>query len=367
MCRILAALATVVLLVVPAAADEPKAKPSEVATKFESLKKEAAAPLEARDKLEREGKHAEAIKNWESGKGPGLTEKMLELAFLNPSDPAAFDILCFLAVQGKWDDYLWDQVMVYLRKDHAADPRMKHLARLLIRRSDETADLLREVVAKNPDKKAAAAAARLLLDYLGDEVKAAEEITDKDWLRPLLERRTSPEYVKRLLTDVAKNKKEVKELTDDLADKYKGVLPDLSVGQPLPDATLEDLDGKKVKPADLHGKVVVLFILSTRDGPTARLIEQQRDLTKKNQGKPLAVVNVFADDKKEAVADFLKKNPTPGTDWWGGGDNLLEAWNLAQTPATFTVDAKGVIRSRAASRAALDEVLPELLKEAEKK
>jgi peroxiredoxin len=258
--------------------------------------------------------------------------------------------------------------MVLLRKDHAADPRMKHVVRLCVRRTDETADLLRDVMAKSPDNKTAAAACRLLLDYVGDEAKAGEEMNDKPFLKPLFELRTNADYYKRVLNDLAKNQKETKELTELLADKYKGVLPDLSVGQPLPEVAFEDLEGKKVKPADLNGKVVVLYILSTQDSQAAKLIEHQRDLAKKNQGKPMAVVNVFVADKKDAPAEFVKKNPTPGTDCWSGPkDNVLEAWNLPKTPATFILDAKGVIRFRDRYRGALDEAVGELLKDLDKK
>jgi peroxiredoxin len=372
MCRTLTALVAVLFVATAVTADDPKDKPkdkpSEVAAKFEPLQKQYLDALDARELLERSGKHAEAEAGWERSKAAALLPKMLELAFFNPSDPASFDVLRFVTVNGASDEYLWDQVMVLLRRDDADNPKMKHIVRLLTKRNDETADLLRAVIAKNPDKKTAAQACRLLLDHVGDEAKMAEEISDKLYLQPLFERRTSADYLKRVLIDLEKNKKEAKEITDLLADKYKGILPDLSEGKPLPDFTVEDLAGKKVKLSDLRGKLVVLSVLSTRDNNAALIADHQRELAKKYEGKPLVLVNVFVDEKKDAVTEFLKKHQTPGTNSWGGPkNNLLEDWELPKTPATFILDAKGDIRYRDRYRAALDDVLPDLVKEAEKK
>jgi thiol-disulfide isomerase/thioredoxin len=367
MIRTLTAFAAVVLVAAAAeAADETKAKPSEVAEKFETLKKDYAAATDAYEKLVRAGKAAEAKAALERNNPHDYLNKLVQLAFFHPSDPASFDVLHFLAVHGESDLYLWDQVMGLLRRDHVASPKMKHIVRLLVKRDDDTASLLRDLIAKSPDRKVGAQACRLLLDYTGTEVKTAEEITDKPFLKPLLERRVGEEYLKRVLTDLEKNKKEVADLTDLLADKYKGALPDLATGMLLPESLVDDLAGKKVKLADLRGKVVVLMLLATTDATATKIADHQRELAKKYADRPLVVVNIFVDEKKEAVADFLKKNPTPWTTAWGGAkDNLLEDWGLPATPATFVLDGRGVIRSR--NRGTLDEVLPGLVKEAEKK
>jgi hypothetical protein len=245
---------------------------------------------------------------------------------------------------------------------------MKHLVRRLVKHTDETADLLRALITNHPDKKVAARACSLLLEYVGPMARTAEEIIENPYLKPLLERRAGADYLKRILTDQEKNQKEAKELTELLADKYKGVLPDLSEGKPLPDVVVEDLAGKKVKLSDLQGNVVVLCIFATTDNHATIITDHQRELSKKYADKPLAIVNVFVDEKKESVTDYLKKNATPWTNCWvGAKDNLLEDWGLPTTPATFTLDAKGVLRYRDRYRGTLDEVLPDLLKEAEKK
>jgi hypothetical protein len=368
MCRTLSALVAAVVWCSAAISDEPKAKPSDVAMKFEALKKDYSEAVDAYQKLLKAGKTEEAKIALERNNPHGYLEKMLQLAFFSPTDPAAFDVLHFLAVKGESDTYLWDQVMVRFRDDHAANPKMKHIVRLLVKHTDETADLLRALVAKNADKKVAAQACALLLDYVGALARAGEEVTEKPYLKPLVERRAGADYLKRVLIDLEKNQKETKDLTELLADKYKGVLADLSVGKPLPELVVEDLDGKKVKLSDLQGKVVVLYVLTTTDNHATIITDHQRELSKKHADKPLVIVNVFVDEKKETVTDYLKKNPTPWTNSWAGAkDSLLEDWGLPATPATFTLDAKGLIRYRDRYRATLDEVLPELLKDAEKK
>jgi hypothetical protein len=365
MCRTCTTLLAVVLCAGSAAAQD---KPSDLAAKFEELKKDYHEARDAYQKLLKAGKTDEAKVALERNNPHTYLEKMLEAAFFSPKDPASFDVLQFLAVNGESDTYLWDQVMVRLRNDHAANPKMKHLVRLLVKHTDETADLLRALVAGSPDKKVAALACTLLLDYVGAMARTGEEIVDKPYLKPLLERRAGADYLKRILLDLEKNQKETKELTELLADKYKGVLPEIAVGKPLPELSVEDVEGKKVKLGDLRGKVVVLNILATTDDNAAIIADHQRELSKKHADKPLAVVNVFVDGNKESVTEFLKKHPTPWTNCWAGSkDSLLEDWCLPATPATFTLDANGVLRYRDRYRATLDEVLPELLKDAEKK
>ena len=250
------------------------------------------------DKLVQAGKDTEAKNALERDNPAAYLPKMLELAFFHPQDPAAFDVLTYLLVNGASDAFLWDQIMVQLRTHQGANPQMKHIVRLLTVHDDDTADVLRELIAHNPDKKVAAQACRLLLDNIGALARMAEEMNEKPYLKALLERRVGEEFLKRILTDADKNQKEAKELTDLFADKYKGVLPSLAVGQPLPNFTAVDLTGKKVALADLAGKVVILTVLATSDEPAAKINAHQSELAKQYAGKPLVQVNVFVDEKK---------------------------------------------------------------------
>lgn len=364
MFRTFLALAVSITLITPLLADEPKDKPSEIMEKFEELQKDYREARDAYEKLVKAGKDVEAANALERNNPSSYLPKMLELAFFHPTDPGALDVLVYLMAHGSADSYLWDQVMVQLRSNQAANPRMKHVVRLLTVHDDETAALLRELIAKNPDKKVAAHAARLLLDYIGGLAQIAEEMNDKQYLKALLERRVGEGYLKRVLADMEKNKKEAKELADLIADKYKDVLVELAIGQPLPGLVVEDLAGTKVKLNDQAGKVVVLNIFSTADEQLEKTVSSQQKLAKQFAGKSLLQINVFIDDKKDTVTEYLKKTPLPATNCWAGAkDNVLEEWELPQTPVTFVLDAKGILRGRAAS----SDLLLDIIKEAEKK
>jgi peroxiredoxin len=364
MFRTFTALVVAIPLMTPVLADDPKEKPSEITEKFEELQKDYREARDAYEKLVKAGKDVEAANALERNNPASYLPKMLELAFFHPSDPAALDVLVYLMAHGSSDSYLWDQVMLQLRNNQAANPKMKHVVRLLTVHDDETAAVLRELIAKNPDKKVVAYAARLLLDYVGGLAKIAEEMNDKQYLKALLERRVGESYLKRVLADMDKNKKEAKELTDLIADKYKDVLPDLAIGQPLPGLVVEDLVGTKVKLNDQAGKVVVLCVFCTSDEQVEKIASRQQTLAKQFAGKPFVQINVFVDDKKDTVTEYLKKNPLPATNCWAGAKaNLLEEWELPQTPVTFVLDAKGVLRARAVTY----DMLQDLVKEAEQK
>jgi hypothetical protein len=364
MIRTFLALVASITFITPLLADEPKEKPSEIVEKFEALQKDHREAKDAYEKLVKAGKDVEAANALERNNPASYFPKMLELAFFNPSDPAALDVLVYLMAHGSSDSYLWDQVMVQLRSNHAANPRMKHVVRLLTVHDDETAAVLRELIAKSPDKRVVACAAKLLLDYVGGLAKIAEEMNDKQYLKALLERRVGESYLKRILADMDKNKKEAEELADLITFKSKEVLPELAIGKPLPGLVVEDLAGTKVKPNDQAGKVVVLNVFSTNDEQAEKIVSSQQKLAKQFAGKPLLQINVFIDDKKDTVTEYLKKTSLPATNCWAGAkDNVLEEWELPQTPVTFVLDAKGVLRGRAAAA----DLLQDLIKEAEQK
>ena len=152
------------------------------------------------------------------------------------------------------------------------------------------------------------------------------------------------------------------------ADKLLFALRHLSVGKPAPEFVSKGLDDKPAKLSDLKGKVVVLDLWATWCGPCRAMIPHERELVAKLAGKPFAFVSVSADDKKEALTDFLKDTPMPWTHWWEGGNGPnLKAWQVRAFPTLYVIDAKGVIRFKKLGNPGkqMDEVIEALVKEAE--
>lgn len=286
-----------------------------------------------------------------AGEMQAAAGKLLKLAQEKPDDEPAFTALGF--VLGNGDTAAAADL---LAKHHLG---REQLAGLLPQVADDpspaVAGLLRAALDKSPLPAVKASACMALASNLAEQAdrgnaKAAAEA------EPLLERAVKEFADQRWEDGTVKA----------AAEQLLFVLRHLSVGKPAPEFASKDLDGNPAKLSDLKGKVVVLDIWATWCGPCRAMIPHERELVKKLAGKPFALVSVSADQKKEALTDFLKEEPMPWTHWWEGGDGKnLKTWNVRYFPTIYVIDAKGVIRYKGVRGKAMDEAVETLVKEAE--
>lgn len=135
-----------------------------------------------------------------------------------------------------------------------------------------------------------------------------------------------------------------------LALAAAGVVPSLSaaapaglkVGDPFPDLSAAKLEGQL--PADLKGKVVLVDFWASWCGPCKKSFPVMEELQKKYGPRGFAIVAVSVDEKKEAMADFLKKNPVGFAVVRDAGQKLVAAANATAMPTSFLLDGTGKIR-----------------------
>jgi thiol-disulfide isomerase/thioredoxin len=95
----------------------------------------------------------------------------------------------------------------------------------------------------------------------------------------------------------------------------------------------------------LRGKVVVLDIWATWCGPCREMIPHEREMVKRLEGKPFALVSISVDDNKEKVVKSLKKTPMPWSHWCNGpSSGMVIDWDVRAYPTIYVLDHKGVIR-----------------------
>jgi hypothetical protein len=98
------------------------------------------------------------------------------------------------------------------------------------------------------------------------------------------------------------------------------------------------------------------------------MIPHERSLVKRLDGKPFTLVSINVDEKRETLAEFLKKEPMPWTHWYNGPDGkVLADLNVCSYPTIYVLDAKGVIRYQDVRGKFLDQAVDALLKEIEEK
>jgi thiol-disulfide isomerase/thioredoxin len=308
--------------------------------------------------------------------GPGETfsPRFLAFAVKHPSEPAALDALYLTLVTsggptGKVGT--WSGAVKALQQNHVESPELKkavRLFRMLSSAHDDEADkLLRDVIARNPDRRAqgracqALAQGRAAAAEKGERLKADERFRTNAALFM-----GGKEGVEKLIAGVSAAEIEAEELSRTLREKYNDVCPDLSIGNPAPEVVSKDLEDKSVTLSSLQGKVVVLDIWATWCGPCKAMIPHEREMVERLKDKPFVLVSISVDQEKETLQNFLDKEPMPWSHWWNGSEGgIIEDWNVEAYPTIIVLDAKGVIRYKNLRGEELEEAVNQLLDELE--
>jgi thiol-disulfide isomerase/thioredoxin len=383
MSRLLSLLS--ILVVLPAAAgfgQEPDRSPAD---QLKALVKEHQDALDAFEKAFREVK-GEAQRNEFVKKNypppERLYPRLMALAEKHPKDAAAVDALIWIVnhfSNEPKDQASQRKALEKLGRDYLASEKLP----LVFLGADE--QFLRTVLENSPQRNIRGLACFALAEHRIYLSKRVTRVRNEfpDWRqRPFLPKVYTT-------TDLVKLTKETEELLEqvvrDFADvpiedrqngKTLGVLAKghlreilhLAIGMPAPELKSVDLAGKPVQLADLKGKVVVLDVWAVWCGPCKAMIPHQRELVKRLDGKPFALVSISVDEKREALAAFLKREPMPWTHWYNGPDgSIIADLNVWSYPTIYVLDAKGVIRYKDLRGKLLDEAVDTLLKEIEAK
>lgn len=243
---------------------------------FEKALKEAKTPQD-QQKVGREG-IAQLSK---------FFPRFLALAEKYPKDPAAVDALIWVISNNRMLKYdpqsprskAWKLLLL----DHVRDERIADVCQVLrgevgFSEEDESWQLLRAVLEKNPHRGAKAQACLALADQTERRLRRAQQFRDRPELATRFESIMGKEAVEALVkTDPDKLSKEAEALYEravkdfaDVADPKGGKIADkakvrlavlrhpILVGKPAPEIEGEDIDGKKFKLSDYRGKVVLL-------------------------------------------------------------------------------------------------------------
>lgn len=118
-------------------------------------------------------------------------------------------------------------------------------------------------------------------------------------------------------------------------------------GQPKPGDTFPSLTEFKLEGAlpDLaSGKVVLIDFWASWCGPCKASFPAMADLQKRYGEKGLVVLAVNVDERAEAMAAFLKRNPAGFAVLRDANHKLVEKVNVATLPTSFLLDRQGVVR-----------------------
>ncbi len=160
-----------------------------------------------------------------------------------------------------------------------------------------------------------------------------------------------------------------------LADKARAELarltdlPNLKVGKVAPEIAGEDLDGKPLKLGDYRGKVIVVSFWATWCGPCMAMVPHERELCKRLEGRPFALLGVNSDeaDDRDKARKTTREKQMTWPSWWDGEIRgpIQTAYDVTHWPTVYVLDPRGVIRYIDVRGEALDRAVDSLLAEME--
>lgn len=142
---------------------------------------------------------------------------------------------------------------------------------------------------------------------------------------------------------------------------------ELARARMVPAFSITTLDGKQITMDGLAGKVVLLDFWATWCGPCREALPNVQRIAREFQGQPFVVISVSLDSDEAKWKAFVEKNEMTWPQYRDGGftGRIARLFGVDAIPATFSIDADGVVEDQHVGDANIEKTLKKMIAKAE--
>ena len=146
------------------------------------------------------------------------------------------------------------------------------------------------------------------------------------------------------------------------AERYKDRI-ELARSRMAPAFSVTTMDGQRVTMDSLAGKVVLIDFWATWCPSCVEALPHMRQIAKQFQGQPFVVLSVSLDKDADKWKNFVNKNEMTWLQYRDGGwdGDIAKLFGVTAIPATFTIDADGVLEDQHVGDAGIEGKLKKLI------
>jgi thiol-disulfide isomerase/thioredoxin len=138
---------------------------------------------------------------------------------------------------------------------------------------------------------------------------------------------------------------------------------ELARARMAPPFSVTTIDGKQISLDSLAGKVVLIDFWATWCGPCREALPHIREIAHRFQEQPLVVISISLDKDEGKWKEFVAKNQMTWLQYRDGSFNgaVAKSFGVTAIPATFTIDADGVLEDQHVGDANIEGKLKKLV------